>query len=268
MRKRGICSVVGGAIVTAALLLAPSASAATLLGDYQLQGTRASSGPGATLTDIGTGSNPFQTEPVFGASRQALVFPKGNGLKLTPTGLSPTASNSVITSFRFTDLTSYRRILDYSNGTSDGGIYVHDAKAAYYNVGAHESTTPKFTPNTYATVAVTVTDAPPTTRIYVDGALATSFGARDPIVGDTLRFFKDNDVSGVPNEDSAGAVSCIRVYSGVLTDAEIAGVGASPTCGTVAATPAATKCKKHKKKKRSADSAKKKKCKKHKKKKH
>jgi hypothetical protein len=257
--------MMGGAAVGAALFFASTASAATLLGDYQLQGTRGSSGPGSALTDLGPGPNIFQTEPVFGVTHQALVFPKGGGLKMNPTGLSPTGASSVVTTFRFTDLTSYRRILDYSNGTADSGIYVHDGKAAYYNVGAHESTTPKFTPNTFATVAVTVSDAPAATSIYVNGALATSFAARDTIVGDSLRFFKDNDVSGVPNEDSAGAVSCIRVYSGVLTDAEVAGIGTSPTCGTVAAPANANKCKKHKKKHRSAESAKKK-CKKHKKK--
>ena len=77
-----------------------------------------------------------------------------------------------------------------------------------------------------------------------------------PVVNDTLRFFKDDGTS----EESAGAVSCIRVYSGALTDAEVSGIGASPTCGPVSAPvspPAAAettkkKCKKHKKKHRSA----------------
>jgi len=68
------------------------------------------------------------------------------------------------------------------------------------------------------------------------------------------------------NEDSAGAVSCIRVYGGVLTAPEVAAIGASPTCATPAV-PQAKKCKKKKRKHHTAAAAKKhkKKCKKKKK---
>jgi hypothetical protein len=76
-------------------------------------------------------------------------------------------------------------------------------------------------------------------------------------------------------ENSAGAVSCIRVYASALTDTEIGAIGASPDCIAHPAAPQPPapqspgtapkkKCKKHKKKHRSAASAKKK-CKKHKK---
>ena len=80
------------------------------------------------------------------------------------------------------------------------------------------------------------------------------------VTSDTFRFFKDD-----ADEDSAGAVSCISVFSGTLTDAEVAAIGASPTCTPAAPGPAALhkkkKCKK--KKHRAADA--KKKCKKKKK---
>jgi hypothetical protein len=73
---------------------------------------------------------------------------------------------------------------------------------------------------------------------------------------DTLRFFKDNG-----SEESAGAVSCIRVYSGALTDAEVAAIGASQTCAPHASSaPHKKKCKKKKRKHRAAEA--KKKCKK------
>ena len=89
-----------------------------------------------------------------------------------------------------------------------------------------------------------------------------------PVVTDTLRFFKDDGTS----EESAGAVSCIRVYSGALTDAEVCGDRRQPDLRTrqrpssppAAAETTKKKCKKHKKKHRSAESAKKK-CKKKKK---
>ncbi len=124
-----------------------------------------------------------------------------------------------------------------------------------------------FAPNTYATVAVT--SAPPTQlKVFVNGALVAQAAQADqtiPVVSDTLRFFKDNDAGGTQNEDSAGAVSCIRVFSGLLSDSEVKAIGASANCQAPPA-PAVKKCKKHKKKHRSAESAKKK-CKKKKKRK-
>ena len=76
---------------------------------------------------------------------------------------------------------------------------------------------------------------------------------------DTLRFFKDDGSRGL-----CRGRPCIRVFSGVLTDAEVAAIGVSPSCQAPAPPPPVVKkkkCKKHKKK-RSAESAKKKKCKK------
>jgi hypothetical protein len=109
-----------------------------------------------------------------------------------------------------------------------------------------------------------VTSSPPSpSKIYVNGHEVVNASETLPVVANTLRFFKDNS-SG---EESGGAVSCIRVSSGVLSDAEIGAIGASADC---TAHPVATqpqpvkrKCKKHKKKHRAADA--KKKCKKKKK---
>jgi hypothetical protein len=124
-----------------------------------------------------------------------------------------------------------------------------------------------FGANVYATVAVT-SSPPSPSKIYVNGIEVLNANETLPVVADTLRFFKD-DSNG---EESAGAVSCIRVFKGALTDAEVSGIGASPSCsGPPSATPAENPsakpakkvCKKHKK--RSAEAAKKKKCKKKKK---
>ncbi len=256
------------AIAFAACLLVPSAaSGATLSGDYQFQGTRASSGPGPELiavNDFGT----YQTESVMGTSRQVDAFVEGGGLRMEPTGLA-SATHSVVMTFRLLDDTGYNRILDWSHGTSDNGIYDHARKAYYFRPmsQAVESTNPVFGSNSYSTVAVTSADSG--TRVFVNGSPVVNSQFHESFIGDALTFFVDNTSGGFTGEESAGAVSCIRVYSGVLTDAEIAAVGASADC---AAHPAATqpqpqpvkkKCKKHKKKHRSAESAKK--CKKKKK---
>ncbi len=119
-----------------------------------------------------------------------------------------------------------------------------------------------FANNVYATVAITSSPSPATTKFYVNGSLQINAEQTEPVVADTLRFFKDNDTP-TTNEDSAGAVSCIRVFSGVLTGAEVAAIGANPRCGAPASSPATTTTKKRKKKHRAAEA--KKKCKKKKK---
>jgi hypothetical protein len=266
--NRRLASTLSGTLLAAALLFSSSASAATLVGDYQLQGTHSSSGPGTALEDLGAG-NTFQSETVMGVSRQVLAFPVDNGLRLNPTGIAD-STYSVVMTFRFSDVADYARILDSSNATEDQGFYVNDGKADYYDASGtdHESPAALLSTNAYATVAMTqISPLPASSAIYVNGALAADAPSSDPVISDTLRFFRDDSN---PDEESAGAVSCIRVYNGALAAAEVATIGASPTCGAAPATtpstpitPAKKKCKKHKKKHhRAADSAKKKKCKK------
>jgi hypothetical protein len=262
--KKGRIALLAGVVAVAAAAWTSTASAATLLGDYQLQSTRASSGPGPTLTDI-AGGNAFQTENVMGSTRQVLTFPRNSGVQMNPSVGTGQVPYSIVSTFRLDPITqspdadSYVRILDQGNATTDLGFYAHDGRADYYGALEMQSPGVVFSDNTYVTVAIT-SSPPALSRIYVNGALAVSAADTLPVVANTLRFFKDNH----DYEDSPGAVSCIRVYGGVLTDDEVAGIGASPTCGTVASpAPTKKKCKKHKKKHRAAEA--KKKCKKKKK---
>jgi hypothetical protein len=254
--------------IATALLSASTASAATLVRDYQFQGTRTSSVPGDPLIDVG-GFNSFQQDTVMGVPRQVLTFPQDSGVQISPTGLggSTSPAYSAVTTFRLDTVSGYVRILDPSNGTDDFGFYTQSGKARYVGANVdYVGDSAVLADGIYATVAITSQPSPTRTRFYVNGSLQLDDTKTEPVIADTLRFFKDNVTGASTGEDSAGAVSCIRVYSGVLSDADVGGIGASPTCGTL--TPPTTttkpKCKKHKKKHRAAE-AKKKKCKKKKK---
>jgi hypothetical protein len=263
--KKCLVGLAIAVVATAALLGGSTASAATLVGDYQLQGTMASSGPGVPATEIGGGGNSFASDNVMGTTRQALNFPRGSGVGVSPAGIgSGLVAYSAVTTFKLADVEPfhYERVLDPLNGAPDQGFYVYDGKAEIYPIGPSvDGTNQVFASNIYVTAVLVSDPNAPASRFYVNGNLEASTSELMPVTADTLRFFKDNNGG---TEDSAGAVSCIRVYSGALSTQEIAGIGASPTCGTVATPPAKKKCKKHKKK-RSADAAKKKKCKKKKK---
>jgi hypothetical protein len=253
----------------AAIVWASPASAATLIGDYQFQGTLASSGAGPALTKVGSGTSEFQSDNVLGSARQVLAFGLASGVQISPAGVG-TGSYSVVTTFRFDNTASYERILDTTDGTSDRGIYVSGSVLdPGYGYPFYSSSPPPYqvtgdntrayANNVYATTAIVVSP-PSLTSIFVNGALELTGTTGVTPLSDTLRFFKDDST-----DESPGAVSCIRLYKGGLSAAEVAGIGASPTCGAVASPPVKKKCKKHKRKHRSADSAKKKKCKKKKK---
>src|SRR5262245_9988961 len=272
---RGI-AVSGVVAVAAYLLVAAPAGAATLVGDYQLQGTRVSSGPGPALADIG-GTNSFQNDTVMGAARQVLAFPEHSGVRISPAGLG-SDSYSVVTTFRLASASEmrYMRVLDSTNGTNDAGFYAWGGGTVYYYTQPHSpseefNSMGVFASDLYVTAVLSVVAGE--SLFYVNGSLQlTGLEGFSP-VADTLGLFKDND-NPVTDEDSAGTVSCIRVYRGALTDDEVATLGASPSCGGppasqpqgAASQPQVTKkrCKKHKKKHRSAESAKAK-CKKKKK---
>ena len=174
--------IIGGIAMAVCLLFAPTAGAATLIGDYQLQGSLASSGTGPALTKVGTGTSEFQNDNVMGSSRQVLAFPLASGVQISPAGVG-TGSYSVVTTFRFDDVASYERILDPTIGTEDSGRYVsgdttdpsrgylfYDRSSPTYVLS---SDTDVFANNVYATTAVVVTP-PSQTKVYVNGTLQFS----------------------------------------------------------------------------------------------
>ena len=81
MRRFPLASLFAVATLIAASAWSSGASAATLTGDYQFQGTRASSGPGPTLIEIGAGGSTFVTDNVMGVSRQVHAFPLHSGVR-------------------------------------------------------------------------------------------------------------------------------------------------------------------------------------------
>ncbi len=218
----------------AAGLLAESAPAATLKADYQFQGTRTSSLAGApALTDIGPGTNAFATETVEGRPRQVLTFPKANGLSLSGIrSIVSATSYSIVIDARLAEISGYRRLVDFSNGASDLGLYDFGGVLRFYNFAF--GTPELIRANTYARIVLT-RDARGRIAGYVDGRLAfpptddSQQGAA--VIGlDILRFFQDD--GSVTGEDSAGAVARIRLYDGALTADEVLGLS-PPTVGRV-----------------------------------
>jgi hypothetical protein len=226
-RTEGRIGLLSLAVVLAAgwaLLGAQPAHAATLKGDYRFAGTRDSSCCAAPpLSDIAP--NSFAEELVGSTLRTVLRFPLSSGVQM-PFGVIPTNSYSIAILFRLETVDGYRRLVDFSTGTTDRGLYNLNGQLNFYPLVTGSGAPPPIAANGYAQVVLTRDAA--TSRVvgYVDGRQAIAF---DDTAGDAVflpdtpvRFFKDDSVVG--GEESAGAVARIRVYDGALTAAEVAAI--------------------------------------------
>ncbi len=224
---------IAGVLVAAAIVLgaSESAGAATLKANYQLQGSLASAIAGAPeLTNLGA-RNRFAFEEVDGVNRQVLRFPKGGGLALDTRGLVDPANLSVAVTFRLAEVARYRRILDFSGGTSDNGFYDLFGRAVLYGTSAASEAV--VFDDSYVQIAVTnsaVSGGERRLVAYVNGSeVAAGTGSQGfDLASGILRFFQDNTSGPAGGEESAGAVACILVYDGVLTADEVGQVATDP----------------------------------------
>ncbi|HEX7291953.1 MAG TPA: hypothetical protein VF250_12580 [Conexibacter sp.] len=234
---RDLGRVVGALVAGLALLVGcgSAASAATLKASYLLQGTRASQTAGAPdLVDLGPG-NRFTTETIDGAPRQVLAFPRGGGLSLATDGLVDPVSHSIVMNVRLDDVFGFRRLLDFSGGDADDGLYDLDGRLVLYGAGSFGGDADPAFDGSWVQVALTseaTLTGPQWTVTALNGSPVQ--GAATPrrfrLGADGLRFFKDNVRGPSRREESAGAVACILLYDGALTTAELRQVAVDPLC--------------------------------------
>lgn len=193
--------------------------------DYEFGNTRSSSvGTPPDLSDIGPGTNTFVSDTVDGETRTTLRFPQSNGVMLQPTtGVIANNEYTIVVYFKLDNVSGFRRLLDFKNGTSDLGLYVQSGFLTFYPFTS--GPTAPIAANTYVQVVLTRTAAGMVTG-YVNGVQQFSFtdsgGAAIIDSNNALRFFKDNTSGGSTGEESAGNVARIRLYNCVLSAADIA----------------------------------------------
>jgi Calx-beta domain/Concanavalin A-like lectin/glucanases superfamily/Viral BACON domain/FG-GAP-like repeat len=188
------------------------------------------------LTDLinpGTSTpNAFVTDTVDGASTTVLSFPYNNGLALSPTtDIIANDIYTVVMLLKFDEANKARRILDFKNGASNGGLYA-DASDRLDFLGIANGTSAVIPASTYVQVALS-RDADKTVTGYVNGAQQFQFTDtnNDAVIdaNNTLRFFQDNLSGGSTGEASAGSVARIRLYERALAASEIAALDREPS---------------------------------------
>lgn len=169
-------------------------------------------------------SSGFVADSVNGVSRTVWRFagsasPATNqgGLQFTSANLMTPTSYTVELYFRFDEVSSWRRILDTADRSSDVGFYVLNGGLQLYpsNVGVGT-----FNANTYYHVLLSYSGTQ--ANAYLNGALQSSQTTSyyDLPASNIISLFLDNTQSVAQNEYSPGAIAWARFYDGMMTDAE------------------------------------------------
>lgn len=150
-----------------------------------------------------------------------------------------TETYSIEVIFRFKELNGYNRIIDFSNGLLDFGIYSLNSCLNFYpngNIGP----CPAFDTTNFYQLVITRNGASRDMNVYVNGAVFTTFNdASDHYVvgnapNDSIRFFRDDNV--VPNEASNGNVAFIRMADYEFSNADVA-ASFGVFCNTITSLP-------------------------------
>jgi Concanavalin A-like lectin/glucanases superfamily len=189
--------------------------------DYLFQNSLGSSlGAAPDLVEVDRGSSVFTVDDTTGTT--VLRFAGGRGLALAPAKRALGSSGYTIEIlFRFDLVAGYRKIIDFSDGAADAGLYLLDGCLTFFPKERDALT--RIGPDTYVQVVLT-RDAADRVVGYVDGVHQFAFHDRGGLAevggSDGLRFFSDD--ARTDGEYSSGAVSQIRLFDLALTANEVA----------------------------------------------
>lgn len=179
---------------------------------YELNGSLADTYGGPALTNNGAT-----------LTASGLQFAPNDGPSLSNwlTGTATSGHYALEYYFRFDDVTSYRKMVDFSDRTSDSGLYVRSSFTNLYPLPGDSGAADAFQPGTMAHVVVSRDGGTGAFSVVVDGVQqlnvfdTTSIGVFSA-AGNIIHFFRDDATTSF-GEASAGFVDFIRVYERPLT---------------------------------------------------
>ncbi|MDT7521877.1 PEP-CTERM sorting domain-containing protein [Rhodoferax sp. TBRC 17198] len=205
IKKHFVC------VAVAALLAGAGASAQTAKHQYRLDGTLSDDFGGPAL--VASGGTLNSTDYVFG---------RNQGLTLTE---SLGSVYTIDLSFSFDSHGGWQKIVDFSNLSSDIGMYTLGTQYQFFNLTSDIGAAPAVG----VAGRLTLTrDASSLLSIYSNGTLLTSFSDQSAadLTGRTASFFIDDFPTG-QSESGTGKVNYIRTYDTALSAIQVASL-ASP----------------------------------------
>lgn len=215
-------------VLAAAVIAAVPQAQASLLRNYDLNGSLADSLGGNALTANGG---------VLGAT--GYTFGANQGLTLTGTGLANLGEYSIEMRVKLDSLRAFSgsrwiKLIDFKNLTSDDGLYSFDTDGnpngtivQFYPIGG---TLDSFTPNQFANVVITRDGTTKQVVTYVEGFgqfSFTDFSDRAVFSNNIIHFMRDDAATGF-GEAGSGSLDYIRIYGNALTATEVSNLNPVP----------------------------------------
>lgn len=185
---------------------------------YNLRGDfNEATNAGPALIPIGPGRFVNDTLTDFnGMQRPVYQFDRNSGFYLNDSLQQFLASGSYTIElyFKMAELSSWKRVIDFKNRTSDRGCYVFSGQLNFYNIATSQGA--PFAVNEYSQYVISRDAASKRVRLYGDGNKYITFtdNNNDAVYDSSakrLNFFQDD--LAVPNEASAGAIAMLRIYN-------------------------------------------------------
>ncbi len=193
-----------------------------LKADYRFQNSLVSSVKGGRHLDpVPAPLLNYTKQKVKGHSVLTYLFDSGQGLDLAAASVViPSRQYSIVVLMRFDEVSSYRRIVDFSNQNADTGLYVEDGVLDMYDYDQPTGEAATIAPNQWVQVVLT-RSLSGRLKGYVNGVRQFSFDDAVNKLGvisadDHLTFFRDDG-----SETSAGAVARIRLYDRPLSESQV-----------------------------------------------
>lgn len=183
-------------------LCAACNAGATMIHDYELNGSLADANGGSALTAHGG---------TLGATGYRFGYNQGLALQ----SLGPVYTIDML--YRFDALSAWRKLIDFSGLALDFGLYVRDQSYDFY---PERGGMGLLTPGQDTRLTMT-RDANALVSLYEDGRLAGSFtdtGSYTNAGSNPVTFFQD-DRNG--SESGTGTVDFIRIYDSALSATQV-----------------------------------------------
>lgn len=150
-------------------------------------------------------------------------FGANQGLSLTDPAFNP-ANYTIEINLSFGDLTSWKKIVDFNQLSSDSGLYSYNGSLQFYGP-TYTSASTDFRVNTPVDVVLTRSSVTGLVTGYINGQAVLSFtdsgnAAVFNSAGNSLTFFID-DYATSQHEAAAGTVNWIRLYDHPLAAADV-----------------------------------------------
>lgn len=151
-------------------------------------------------------------------------FGANQGLILSD-GLVNPSNYSVELVMKFDSLDSYyQKLIDFSNLTSDSGLYLTDGQLQLY---PNDPGTGHVSANTDFHLVLTVDAANQEAKVYLNGQLQWTVHGTEVVPTTNLLTFFTDDTATASTEAGAGSVESIAIYDGVLSAEDVSELGQS-----------------------------------------